>query len=417
METFAEAWVAANTQTAVNLQLNPRGNDPRPLRASQVEEQELPTMLSKEHLEEERQKEIQSSRPSTALSQCYSPSVLKPLQQSQMSAQDRVDARMVAIHCLIEPSSTYEPEVPIIQRDTYIVLPGATPFREIVETALLKQGHTHSDAMGAKGYIQVREWQPLPFHAITNDPDATVEQILGDMTNIAVLKIKLCGYCPDHDNIDWNDQTVRCAVNELMKEMNQSKLAKISPLSQSTISNITNSKYNGRIGTDKCREFGGWYRMFRQNQNSDQEDAYCQMYSKDTRLTFHPIFELPKMRDWYCACKNPSDQILRRFLEELNEGHIRQQRHKISLSKLKIWWKNEKQREKRLQMRLEKEITQGSAVIDSPQRQQHNPSMSDFGNSPDHIHVTDLTNMQRDPMLGHQHEHDISNSGHLHVSN
>ena len=42
---------------------------------------------------------------------------------------------------------------------------------------------------------------------------------------------------------------------------------------------------------------------------------------------------------------------MKRYLSELNEGSVRKERGKISLSKLKIWWKNERQREKRIQNR------------------------------------------------------------------
>ena len=36
------------------------------------------------------------------------------------------------------------------------------------------------------------------------------------------------------------------------------------------------------------------------------------------------------------------------FVDELNNGHVRQQRLKVTKSKLRVWWKNEKAREKRM---------------------------------------------------------------------
>ncbi|KAJ8322371.1 hypothetical protein KUTeg_000842 [Tegillarca granosa] len=53
------------------------------------------------------------------------------------------------------------------------------------------------------------------------------------------------------------------------------------------------------------------------------------------------------MRKWYQTCKHPTNEKLRFFTDELNRGHVRQERPKVTVSKLKIWWKNERQREKR----------------------------------------------------------------------
>lgn len=69
---------------------------------------------------------------------------------------------------------------------------------------------------------------------------------------------------------------------------------------------------------------------------------------KDSRLTFHPDHEIPEMRQWYKTCKNPTEHKLNSFANELNKGHVRQERPKVTVAKLKIWWKNERQREKKI---------------------------------------------------------------------
>jgi hypothetical protein len=40
---------------------------------------------------------------------------------------------------------------PVVEMDTYAILPGTTMFSELVRTALIKIGYTASEAMGAKG--------------------------------------------------------------------------------------------------------------------------------------------------------------------------------------------------------------------------------------------------------------------------
>ena len=67
----------------------------------------------------------------------------------------------------------------------------------------------------------------------------------------------------------------------------------------------------------------------------------------DSRLTFHPDYEVPLLRSWYRACANPTNDKFTLFAYELNKGHIRQDRPKVTAEKIKIWWKNERQRERR----------------------------------------------------------------------
>ena len=44
------------------------------------------------------------------------------------------------------------------------------------------------------GAIQIKNWKPLTFDTITENPDATVDEILGDLTSVATLRIKLGRY-------------------------------------------------------------------------------------------------------------------------------------------------------------------------------------------------------------------------------
>ncbi|KAL3172001.1 hypothetical protein MRX96_043678 [Rhipicephalus microplus] len=47
--------------------------------------------------------------------------------------------------------------------------------------------------------------------------------------------------------------------------MSQSKLAKICPLKQSLLSTIVNNKFTGKLGAEKCKEFGTWFMQYRQS--------------------------------------------------------------------------------------------------------------------------------------------------------
>ncbi|XP_030249588.1 SATB homeobox 1b isoform X1 [Sparus aurata] len=160
-------------------------------------------------------------------------------------------------------------------------------FNQLIEMALLSLGYSHSSAAQAKGMIQVGKWNPVPLSYVTDAPDATVADMLQDVYHVVTLKIQLhrnlasntlnCfaehnepGSCPKLEDLppeQWSHSTVRNALKELLKDMNQSSLAKECPLSQSMISSIVNSTYYANVSAAKCQEFGRWYKHFKKTKD------------------------------------------------------------------------------------------------------------------------------------------------------
>ncbi|KAJ0070150.1 hypothetical protein NL108_002456, partial [Boleophthalmus pectinirostris] len=138
-------------------------------------------------------------------------------------------------------------------------------FSQLVETALLALGYSHSSAAQAHGIIKVGRWNPLPIHFLTDAPEATVADMLLEVYHMVTLRIQLQSFSKLEDLPceQWNHATVRNALKELLKEMNQSSLAKACPLSQSMISSIVNSSYYANVSIAKCQEFGRWYKKFK----------------------------------------------------------------------------------------------------------------------------------------------------------
>lgn len=142
-------------------------------------------------------------------------------------------------------------------------------FNQLIEMALLSLGYSHSSAAQAKGLIQVGKWNPVPLSYVTDAPDATVADMLQDVYHVVTLKIQLHS-CPKLEDLppeQWTHSTVRNALKELLKDMNQSSLAKECPLSQSMISSIVNSTYYANVSAAKCQEFGRWYKHFKKTKD------------------------------------------------------------------------------------------------------------------------------------------------------
>ncbi|XP_007898262.1 DNA-binding protein SATB2 isoform X2 [Callorhinchus milii] len=151
-------------------------------------------------------------------------------------------------------------------------------FNQLTETALLSLGYSHSSAAQAQGLIKVGKWSPLPLNYLTEAPDATVADMLQDVFHVVTLKIQLqsCAKFEDLPAEQWSHATVRNALKELLKEMNQSTLAKECPLSQSMISSIVNSTYYANVSSAKCQEFGRWYKKYKKIKvERDNMAEYC----------------------------------------------------------------------------------------------------------------------------------------------
>ncbi|KAL3980221.1 KRAB domain-containing zinc finger protein [Sarotherodon galilaeus] len=148
-------------------------------------------------------------------------------------------------------------------------------FNQLIEMALLSLGYSHSSAAQAKGMIQVGKWNPVPLSYVTDAPDATVADMLQDVYHVVTLKIQLHS-CPKLEDLppeQWSHSTVRNALKELLKDMNQSSLAKECPLSQSMISSIVNSTYYANVSAAKCQEFGRWYKHFKKTKDMMAEQT------------------------------------------------------------------------------------------------------------------------------------------------
>nr|XP_046181688.1 DNA-binding protein SATB1-like [Oncorhynchus gorbuscha] len=149
-------------------------------------------------------------------------------------------------------------------------------FNQLIEMALLALGYSHSSAAQAKGSIQVGRWNPVPLSCVTDAPDATVADMLQDLYHVTTLKIQLTS-CPMLEDLppeQWSHSTVRNALKELLRDMNQSSLAKECPLSQSMISSIVNSTYYANVSASKCHEFGHWYKHFMNTKGIVEIDSF-----------------------------------------------------------------------------------------------------------------------------------------------
>uniref|UniRef100_A0A8C5RX28 SATB homeobox 2 n=1 Tax=Laticauda laticaudata TaxID=8630 RepID=A0A8C5RX28_LATLA len=197
---------------------------------------------------------------------------------------------MIPVFCVVEQLDTSLEYDNREEHAEFVLVRKDVLFSQLVETALLALGYSHSSAAQAQGIIKLGKWNPLPLSYMTDAPDATVADMLQDVYHVVTLKIQLqsCSKLEDLPAEQWNHATVRNALKELLKEMNQSTLAKECPLSQSMISSIVNSTYYANVSATKCQEFGRWYKKYKkikvERVERDNLSEYCVLGQRPMHL-------------------------------------------------------------------------------------------------------------------------------------
>ncbi|XP_047433165.1 DNA-binding protein SATB2-like isoform X2 [Mugil cephalus] len=196
---------------------------------------------------------------------------------------------MIPVYCVVEhadaaTAADYEgrgdrhAEFVLVRKDVL--------FTQLVETALAALGYSHNSAVQARGIIKVGRWKPMPIHYLTDAPEATVADMLLDVYHMVTLRILLHSFArlEELPSEQWTHATVRNALKELLRETNQSALAKECPLSQSMISAIVNSSYYANVSTSKCQEFGRWYKRYKRIKGDYIEKMWLSQEKSDIKV-------------------------------------------------------------------------------------------------------------------------------------
>ncbi|CAJ1083864.1 DNA-binding protein SATB1a [Xyrichtys novacula] len=267
--------------------MTPEGNDlpldprPPPAKLARLEQNGAGPSAQ----ERSRQGSPVAKTPSLA----QKPNTVRPQSKSWHSR-----GSLLPVFCVVEHKESALERERREEHAEFVLVKRDLLFNQLIEMALLTLGYSHSSAAQAKGLIQVGRWNPVPLSCVTDAPDATVADMLQDVHHVITLKIQLHS-CPKLEDLpaeQWSHSTVRNALKELLKDMNQSTLAKECPLSQSMISSIVNSTYYANVSAAKCHEFGRWYKHFRRTKSFKEIDSFSDQPALPT-LTQQPITSSP----------------------------------------------------------------------------------------------------------------------------
>ncbi|KAL1476498.1 hypothetical protein MTO96_018486 [Rhipicephalus appendiculatus] len=268
---------------------------------------------------------------------------------------------------------------PSVEVDSYAIVPSAALFADLVRTALTKLGYSPSEAICAKGVVQIKNWKPLAFDQITELPEATVGDMLSDLVQVATLRIRL--YSRPKPNV-VNDVKEKL-LQVLLAQSHSLLLSSGCPIDQTTLAALTKGKAEWEISEDTRKKFdqclittpppAGALPGIQQSQQPPQTQhpvclqqsltsggGSCSSSRTRIRTSFDPELELPKLHRWFAENQHPSRLTIQQYVRELNSLDSRRGRKPLDVNNVVYWFKNARAAHKRAELKLFSGVSSGS---------------------------------------------------------
>lgn len=195
METFAEAWVAANTKGGSLSDVGCSQTQAMALtnRSCSTPPASTPPTPQAHRPPEPPPPPIRTPPPTPPQQEA----VLHPSPKESYEHSKSNSGKSLPVHCVVEAVSALDDSrvmwrrKPVVETDSYVIIPVNTAFQELVQVALHRLGYPRDSASAAKGSVVIKNWKPLSFEKIAESPTVTVGDILGELTTVATLRIQL----------------------------------------------------------------------------------------------------------------------------------------------------------------------------------------------------------------------------------
>ncbi|XP_030756173.1 uncharacterized protein LOC115882316 [Sitophilus oryzae] len=383
METFAEAWVAASIKGAPISEVSSQNQALALTRTNKTPPSSVTGRTSRDSAE--RASTPQPVLSSTPLDNTVSPQSIK---------DESSTGKSIPVHCIVETISVLDENRiqhgvwrrrPLIETDTYVIIPTGTPFHNLVQAALYRLGYSPESAAAAKGSVLIKNWKALNFDQISDDPLVTVGDILGELSTVATLRIQVFRGKPGFLT-DIKDKLLRY----LLLQSHGILLSSGCPLdemilSQMCRSNIASASYP-EISEETRRKFDLWWsaqvtsqipasrsqfipsypsqysmptptppleRTISESNHPAIQTVHSQFPTQKTRMrtSFDPELELPKLQRWFTENQHPSRQQIQQYVKELNSLESRRGRKPLDVNNVVYWFKNARAAQKRAEVR------------------------------------------------------------------
>ncbi|KAM7341921.1 SATB1_N and homeodomain domain-containing protein dve [Cochliomyia hominivorax] len=184
----------------------------------------------------------------------------------------KVNSKSLPLHCVVESVHSLQASLTIDQRspwkrrpnvetDSYVIIAAATPWSEIVQTALQRLGYSQETSSTARGSLIIKNWKPIPLENISDNPVVPVSDIIGELTSVVTLRIVILR-CKPSPFGEIKDKLLKLLVLQSHAVLRSTGC----PLDEVTLSQICRSSYQnpfafpgGDIPEELRRKFDQWW--------------------------------------------------------------------------------------------------------------------------------------------------------------
>uniref|UniRef100_A0A8D8Z2X4 DNA-binding protein SATB1 n=2 Tax=Cacopsylla melanoneura TaxID=428564 RepID=A0A8D8Z2X4_9HEMI len=300
-----------------------------------------------------------------------------------------VPGKSLPVHCVVEAvysvhhwKSAKTSRKAIMETDTYVITPTNTNFQDLVPVALQRLGYSKENFYSAKGYVGIKNWKPISINKIAENPATTVGDILGELTTVATLRIKIFRTRPCI-LADMKDKLLRLLLVQSQSQI----IASGCPLDDATLLHLVKNQSSllqlAEPNEETRRKFDLWWsnqmnrivtlspRVYRSqhpqpspptpvSEKSGDERVHpaiqtvqSQYPTQKTRMrtSFDPELELPKLQRWFMENPHPSRDQIKQYVHELNNLDSRKGRKPLDVNNVVYWFKNARAAQKRAETR------------------------------------------------------------------
>ncbi|XP_046477628.1 homeobox protein dve-1 isoform X1 [Neodiprion pinetum] len=324
--------------------------------------------------------------PFSAHSQHSKPEVNASPKQEGFDLSKSATGKSLPVHCVVEAiHSIVESRVssgrenwrrPQVETDSYVIIPAATAFQDLVGVALVRLGYPADLTPSARGSIVIRNWKPLPLEKVADGPLLTVGDILAELTTVATLRIQVYRSRPPPPS---PAAEVRSKLLRLLLLHSHALLISAGcPLDEMTLSSLCGG--GNDLSEETRRSFESWLQQQQlglglnpmmpsgnHHPQSPQPEVgplgpggpigpphpAMMPFSHKTRMrtSFDPELELPRLQRWFGENQHPSRQQIQHYVSELNSLESRRGRKLLDVNNVVYWFKNARAAQKRAETR------------------------------------------------------------------
>ncbi|CAF1372636.1 unnamed protein product [Rotaria magnacalcarata] len=346
--------------------------------------------------------------------------------------------KFLPVHCVVARDECPQR----VLQDGFVIVPAYTKFHEIVSVVLRSMeadvGKIEQDER-ADGQILIKNWNPLPITTVTENRTVTVQDILGDLMNVAILKIRISKYSSTLEDkkavrllkqlmpLVNNDEQVKHALSGKSFQMmhddiedHDNRHEQTSPLKSTTSPNgysLASSNSNTTDGDNtplnlSKKQYSSTLQQINSNKSyinypfasllsfaQQQYDPtptisapiikdYAYNRRQRERTTFDPHEETPRLLQIFTDTKHPTRYQIASICENLNGLPCRKGKKALEPYNIQYWFKNARAALKRKKRRF---VTPDSS-IQPPQQQQQQQQQAHNLSSPNQMNNHDEQN-------------------------